>query len=557
MSQRTKTIIISIVVCIVLAGIGVGLYCAWPAIAGTITGNAYYTYEDVQNAYNDGYTNGIRNEEELTAQIDYYKAEVDKYIVDLKEAQTEIENLEKDLQDAINSGNVDKETIAGLQEDLAEAQAELTAKQEQIEELQDDIKYYEELLEAYGDSDKLRVTFTMVDNGKERNYDVLVVEPNSYLTAVVTPDRADFEGWSLTKGGELIDDLTTIQVTENMTIYGMCTNTVTFMVNGEEYATQEVSYNKYATDVEVSLAGYTFNGWSLIEGGETIKLNTTSIIKDTTFYAQCNKKNIAFEPYSWNGLTEFNGNCVWTDGHNIYYSNNLEQYVLNKETSTWEEKIWNGSMTYPVGYEIWTDGTSFYWEESYIFEDKTYYNHYVLNKEISTWEPTVFYGLDNVSSFSGNSVWTDGQKTYYSYYEEQYVLNKETSTWEEKIWNGFTDFQGASVWTDGQNIYCSESEANQYVLNIETSTWEEKIWIFEEDTFYVHETWTDGQDIFSFKNEIDGIDCYVLEKETSTWKFFLNLILEDVQYSFSPVYIWTDGTNYFYSQLSDQFILKI
>ncbi len=555
MSQRTKTIIISIVVCIVLAGVGIGLYCAWPAIAGTITGNAYYTYEDVQNAYDDGYTDGIRNEEELTAQIDYYKAEVDKYIVDLKEAQTEINNLEKDLQDAINSGNADKETIAGLQEDLAEAQAELTSKQEQIEELQDDIKFYQELLEAYEDSNKFRVTFTMVDNGKERNYDVLVVEPNSYLTEVVTPDRADFEGWSLSKGGELIDDLTTIQVTENMTIYGMCTNTVTFMVSSEEYTTQEVSYNKYATDVEVSLAGYTFNGWSLTEDGEPITLSTTPIIKDTTFYAQCNQKNISFEPYSWNGLTEFNGDCVWTDGQNVYYSNNLEQYVLNKETSTWEEKIWNGSMTYPVGRDIWTDGQSFYCEESYILNDKTYYNHYVLNKSTSTWEPTVFYGLDNVSSFSGNSVWTDGQKTYYSYYEEQYVLNKETSTWEEKIWNGFTDFQGASVWTDGQNIYCSESEANQYVLNIETSTWEEKIWIFEEDTFYINKTWTDGQDIFSFKNEIDGIDCYVLEK--GTWKFFLNLNLEDAQYNFSPVYIWTDGTNYFYSHLSDQFILKI
>lgn len=556
MSQRTKTIIISIVVCIVLAGIGVGLYCAWPAIAGTITGNAYYTYEDVQNAYNDGYTNGIRNEEELTAQIDYYKAEVDKYIVDLKEAQTEIENLEKDLQDAINSGNVDKETIAGLQEDLAEAQAELTAKQEQIEELQDDIKYYEELLEAYGDSDKLRVTFTMVDNGKERNYDVLVVEPNSYLTAVVTPDRADFEGWSLSKGGELIDDLTTIQVTENMTIYGMCTNTVTFMLNGKEYNTQEVSYNKYASDVDVNLTGYTFNGWSLTEDGEPITLSTTPIIKDTTFYAQCNQKNISFEPYSWNGLTEFNGNCVWTDGQNVYYSNNQEQYVLNQETSTWEEKIWYGSMTYPMGYEIWTDGQSFYWTESYSLNNKTYYNHYVLNKNTSTWEPTVFYGLDNASSFAGNSVWTDGQKTYYSYYEEQYVLNKETSTWEEKVWNGFTDFQGSYVWTDGQNIYCSASEDNQYVLNIKTSTWEEKVWVFEKDSFYVKGDWTDGQDIFSFRNAINGIECYVLEKQTYTWKFLLTLNLENIDYAFSPVCIWSDGTNCFYSQLSDQFILK-
>ena len=289
MSQRTKTIIISIVVCVVLAGVGVGLYCAWPAIVGTITGNAYYTYEDVQNAYDDGYTDGIRNESELTAQIDYYKAEVDKYIESLAEAQIKIENLEKDLQDAINSGNADKETIAGLQDDLAEAQADITAKQEQIEELQDDIKYYQELLEAYADSDKLRVTFTMVDNGKERNYDVQVVEPNGYLSEVITPDRADFEGWSLTKGGELIDDLTTVQVTDNMTIYGMCTNTVTFMVNGEEYATQEVSYGKYATDVEIEDTTYElFNGWKIYD--ELVLIETYNIYSDTIFNADITYK---------------------------------------------------------------------------------------------------------------------------------------------------------------------------------------------------------------------------------------------------------------------------
>ena len=86
MSQRAKTIIISIFVCVILAGVGVGLYCAWPAIKGTITGNSYYTYEDVQNAYDKGYTNGIKNEEELTTQIGYYKNEVDKYVINLSEA---------------------------------------------------------------------------------------------------------------------------------------------------------------------------------------------------------------------------------------------------------------------------------------------------------------------------------------------------------------------------------------------------------------------------------------------------------------------------------------
>ena len=522
MSQRTKTIIISIVICIVLAGVGVGLYCAWPAIVGTITGNAYYTYEDVQNAYNDGYTDGIRNEEELTAQIDYYKAEVDKYIESLAEAQIKIENLEKDLQDAINSGNADKETIAGLQEDLAEAQAEITAKQAQIAELQDDIKFYQELLEAYEDSGKLVVTFTLVDNGVETTHDVQVVEPNGYLTAVVDPTASDFEGWSLSKGGDLIEDLTTVQVTENMTVYGMFTNTVTFMVNGEEYATQEVSYNKYATDVEVALTGYNLDGWSLTENGEVITVSTTPITKDTTFYAVLkndwdnvifknspniiahmdiwtdgentyysssseqyvlNKETSTWEEKTWSGLTNFSGVYIWTDGESIYYSNDTEQYVLNKETSTWSEKIWEG-LTNPNAVYIWTDSTNIYYSNGL-------YEQYQLNQETSTWEQKTWYGLTN---FECAFIWTDNTNVFYSDDSKQYVLNKETSTWEQKIWYGFNPSSGLGIWTDGESIYYS-SNTEQYVLNKETSTWSEKIWtgLTNPNALYI---WTDGVNIY-------------------------------------------------------------
>ena len=549
MSQRTKTIIISIVICIVLAGVGVGLYCAWPAIVGTITGNAYYTYEDVQNAYDDGYTDGIRNESELTAQIDYYKAEVDKYIESLAEAQIKIENLEKDLQDAINSGNADKETIAGLQEDLAEAQADLTAKQEQIEELQDDIKYYQELLEAYADSDKLHVTFTMVDNGKERNYDVQVVEPNGYLSEVITPDRADFEGWSLTKGGELIDDLTTIQVTENMTIYGMCTNTVTFMVNGEEYATQEVSYGKYATYISTEpVTNYNLNGWSLSENGEVIIFRETPIFKDTTFFAIFVESLSSFEEKTWNGLTNFYANCIWTDGTNIYYSYGSEQYVLNQETSTWEVTEWgkrleNGaSMFYPQGDYIWINKTT----------NTIYYSHddeqYVLNKNTMEWETMVWYGLTN---FNADDIWTDGQNVYCSSNfnsSEQYVLNQETSTWEEKTWNGLTNLLADCIWTDGINIYYSNGEIH-YVLDITTSTWTS---IAFNVSFNGMQVWTDGKNTYlTLTNRLNGeVSHYILEKSSSTWlsKSWNNLPSSlQTTYDDQAIYFWTDGTNIYYS----------
>ena len=33
---------------------------------------------------------------------------------------------------------------------------------------------------------------------------------------------------------------------------------------------------------------------------------------------------------------------IWTDGDNTYYSYGSNQYILDKATSTWNTKTWNG-----------------------------------------------------------------------------------------------------------------------------------------------------------------------------------------------------------------------
>lgn len=550
MSKNTKKII-GIVVGLALITLAIVLVWVYaPAIRGAINNERYYTPEEVQQIRDD-YEDNL---DEKQLQIDYYKNQIDIYLKDLQEAQIKIENLEKNLQDAINSGNADKETISELQEDLAEAQADILAKQEQIEELQDDIKFYQELLEAYEDSDKLRVTFTMVDNGKERNYDVQVVEPNGYLSEVITPDRADFEGWSLTKGGELIDDLTTIQVTENMTIYGMCTNTVTFIVNGEEYTTQEVSYNKYANYVSTTFAtGYNLDGWSLSENGEIVIFREMPIIQDTTFYAVFVEELSSFEEKTWSGLTNFYGESIWTDGQNTYYSVGSEQYVLNQVTSTWEETEWterleNGTAAfYPQGNYIWTDKAT----------NTVYYSNndeqYVLNKVTMEWETMTWYGL---VEFTPDNIWTDGQNTYYSNSIEQYVLNRETSTWEEKTWNGLTNILAQCIWTDGINIYYSNGETH-YVLDITTSTWTSIIF---NVTFNGMQVWTDGQNTYltSINRSNGEVSHYILEKSSATWlsKSWNNLPASlQTTYTDPAIYFWTDGTNIYYTNGSEQYVL--
>lgn len=528
-----KKWLIAVFSVLLLAGIALGVVWMvdnWSAITSNTT---LYTQEDLDNAYNQGLDDAGYDV------IIQYQEQIAGLQTELQNKEITIGNLTDQLNDALENGGLKDEQIEDLMQNIADLQADITAKQEQIEELQDDIKYYEELLEAYADSDKLRVTFTMVDNGKERNYDVQVVEPNSYLSEVVTPDRADFEGWSLTKGGELIDDLTTIQVTDNMTIYGMCTNTVTFMVNGEEYATQEVSYGKYATDVEVSLTGYTLEGWSLTENGETITFNTTPIIKDTTFYAVLNGKGFTtWEEKIWNygdcDATDITTENIWTDGKNIYCSTlKWDNYILNQETSTWEEKTWNVRIQ---GNYTWTDGEEVY----YSFGEG---KQYILNKETSTWEEKTWYGYQPASS---KHIWTDTNNIYYSNGNRQYVLNQGTSTWETITWNGVSNPVGDEIWMVGENVYYCDSD-DIYVLHKETSTWietsfelncldgsTESINVMDADGI-----WTDGENVYySYYS-----DQYIYDKETSTWKEKTWTGLT----SFTGKYIWTDGTNIYYS----------
>lgn len=218
--------------------------------------------------YGDGYEENMQN------QIKFYQSKITEY-------ENKIEELTNKLDDALEQGNLDKETITNLQQEIGE--------------LNNQVNYYKELLEAYQDSDKFIATYVLVDNGIQTVYDVQVVEPNGYLTPIETPE-GDFEGWATEIGGEYIDDLTTIQVTENITIYGMFSNTVTFIIQDQEPTTQVVKYNGYATHENVDIFGYTFKGWSL-DKSSIINLNEIPITKDTTFYAVLEERLYSIQDY--------------------------------------------------------------------------------------------------------------------------------------------------------------------------------------------------------------------------------------------------------------------
>lgn len=125
--------------------------------------------------------------------------------------------------------------------------------------------------------------------------------------------------------------------------------------------------------------------------------------------------------------------------------------------NTWSKKTWNGLKNF-FGSNIWTDGKNIYYSD-----DSS--NQYVLNKDTSTWSAKTWNGYTNIS---GNCIWTDGENIYYSYSGAQKILDKETSTWLSHPWDDYFTPNRSYIWTDGENIYWSNGSSHR-VLNKDTS----------------------------------------------------------------------------------------
>jgi hypothetical protein len=270
----------------------------------------------------------------------------------------------------------------------------------------------------------------------------------------------------------------------------------------------------------------TFDELSMNEPDNSIALvlNTGEPINDerlvkwrglTKFYSELSSNIL---PTKWSGLTEFNGVNIWSDGSNIYYSNDTKQYVLNGDT--WEPKVWKGRPKFQ-GRNIWSHGGNTYLAIGYG-------DDYVLNGDI--WEPKTWNGV-GTNEFYGEDVWSDGTNIYYSYGYTQYVLNGDT--WEQKTWGGTIRVYGRYIWSDGKNIYYSNVN-NQYVLN--NDTWEYKNWEGLK-SFEGWNVWSDGTDIYYSS----GSTQYVLNDitwESKTWNGITGFDGRDM---------WSDGTKFYCS----------
>lgn len=268
--KLTITIGIMLIVCAVA---GLMVYCFYPAMISTINENKYYTYEQYEENYQNGFNDGVKNFQELTSQIDSYKDMIN-------ELQNENSKLTK--ENAI----------------------------------------YQNFVEAYN-KEGISVVSYEVDGVL---LDILPVNNSVTLSTVLTTKEVpakvghDFVGWSL--DGQTVLDPANYMVTENIVlnaVYEAKTYALTFIMNkanikdvldldGEVVVYEStIKYGQTITETVLASAEEPINeyllsisskswvsGWSSPEYSHydeagnyitTVNFEEYPIVKDTVFYA--------------------------------------------------------------------------------------------------------------------------------------------------------------------------------------------------------------------------------------------------------------------------------
>lgn len=244
---------------------------------------------------------------------------------------------------------------------------------------------------------------------------------------------------------------------------------------------------------------------------------------------------IKFQPTKLQ-ILNINGETYHYSGSSSLKLNKL--HPISVSNLRWDKArfSWSGGSS-SSSTDIWKSVNNIYLRAG-LFGD------YILDKDTLTWSAC---SISHPNSFDTKYVWNDGVNTYYSYGSTHRILDESTNTvkWVTKTWTGLTSFTGDYIWTDGQDIYYSNN-TDQYVLDKETSTWVTKTWNLT--SFKGDNIWTDGEDMY-LPDGTTSSSQYILDKETYTWK---KVKLEGVVSFTIGSYIWSDGSNTYYSSGSNQ-----
>lgn len=144
----------------------------------------------------------------------------------------------------------------------------------------------------------------------------------------------------------------------------------------------------------------------------------------------------------------------------------------------------------------------------------------------------------SISGFQGKYVWNDGNSTYYSNGSLSQWYLYENRLWASKYWDGFSNLYGDKIWEVNGNIYYSDSANNNQYKLVDNSVWNNKTWSGSFNSFYGRYIWSDGTNTYYSQDS----DQYILNSSTweeESWQGYFTEI--------DSIHIWEKGNDIYYS----------
>lgn len=316
MGKLGKTLV-SVGSILIVAVVGILIYCYWPAITGTVNNNKYYTQEDVQKAYDDGYADGNKSESELTTKYEYYKSLVDDYYVQVTTLNEEINKLSNEnasYSTQVKNLTTQKTNLQAQVDNLTSIkeanESTITDLNSQITNLQSQVKNLtnsgedksEQIANLNTQITNLQNTVSQLQTTNKMNLDT-ITSLNSQISSLndqiseMTENSQNYTGKINALNSKISELQKSIAYYEAYIAQLENAEQVvaTFEFDGSVYNIQIVNKGSKLSVVTPTSTEYKiFNGWTV--NGQAIDLSTFTITTNTKIVADITYKfNVKFK----------------------------------------------------------------------------------------------------------------------------------------------------------------------------------------------------------------------------------------------------------------------
>lgn len=175
-------------------------------------------------------------------------------------------------------------------------------------------------------------------------------------------------------------------------------------------------------------------------------------VSDRPYYLD--DTTMEWKPMTWVGLPHADSPLhrgIWKDSDGtVYYSDRYdganEQYKL-VSSNTWQSVSWGSN--YPrEGEDVWHEGDNVYYSGTSTWQ-------YYLDRSSMTWQDKSWffpaYSSGTISDVIGKHIWHFNGNTYLSFGRRSYKLSVPNSTWEPMTWAGVESVYGNGIWISPDN----------------------------------------------------------------------------------------------------------